>query len=460
MNDLDDNEPEFSKMEKDYVVDMSENLEPGSIITVLPIARDRDTLPENTMVRYYITNSLEDGKFRLNETTGELILVDELERKEKNFYEFNIRATSKNYHEMLQTQAKENELSILVLKLNVVKDKLFIEFDEQNYYVSVQLNEEQTKDAEHVQYKFENLETKTSSKSLVNNDLIKKSAIFYSKSHLIKRKLKRNVKFNIEMLQIIRSNEKIATKMPLSLVNRLNHSHVDEYLNSSEYFSRMNHLFSIDEVNGKIYANRDFMRKEGYQTGDRFVLTVSALSINMYSDETENTLTQLTVRLTDKDYSFIMPLKRVDVQEILFECLNPLKAKYIPRILEADGVKIAIQDLVPIKSLLTGETSHNLVLQVEAKQEHKTLDLDLFVNLWKNYSISNRFFNEFNGGLIDRRPVSNARMGQPFDLYDLSRPFYLSWLFWLLAIIGILLIVILIFFVFCIKITRKQHKKK
>ena len=82
--------------------------------------------------------------------------------------------------------------------------------------------------------------------------------------------------------------------------------------------------------------------------------------------------------------------------------------------------------------------------------------MDRFVNMWKNYSASNVFLNEFNS-FIEREPTKNARRIESFDTFD-SRPFYLNWLFWLLLIIGILLIIILIFFVCCIKLTRKQHK--
>jgi hypothetical protein len=182
----------------------------------------------------------------------------------------------------------------------------------------------------------------------------------------------------------------------------------------------------------------------------------------------------LSVRITEKDYSFIMPInERLKQEDIVFNYLNPLRTNYIPRVLETDGVKLSIQDLVISKiprhvnhqsdsfSYETNDreaTVHDLIFQVDNKVDHKQVNLDSFANIWKNYSVSNLFLSEFNN-LIEREPVKDARHMQDIDGFD-SRPFYLNWLFWLLCIIGILLIIILIFFICCLKLTRKQSKHK
>lgn len=432
-------------------MNVSENLDIGSLVTVLPLAFDRDSLPENNQIKYFIIEGKADGKFSLNETTGEIYLMDELERKERDIYDLVIQATSKD---QIGPNVHLDDKSTLRVQLIVVKDKLFIEFDEQEYYLSVQLedSDQNLNTTEKRMYKFEDLKNQQSSQLSMDMNAFRKSAIFYAKSHLIKRKIKRVVKFRIEMLQIIRNNEKILTKLPNHLVSHSNHSQIQQMLESN--FDPK--LFTIDQINGKVYINKEFAQKENYQIGDRFVLTLSAWSPSQYSDETENTITQLTIRLTDKDYSFIMPLKSHDLEDIMFHSLNPLRPKYIPRILQADGVKVAIQDLLAIKSSGSESTKYSLVIQVEAKQEQKTLDLELFLKIWKNYSPSRAFMNEFEHGFIDPRPLRTR--ADDTDIFSIYKPFYSSWLFWLLFFIGCLLVIILIFFVFCLRQNHKQQK--
>jgi hypothetical protein len=97
---------------------------------------------------------------------------------------------------------------------------------------------------------------------------------------------------------------------------------------------------------------------------------------------------------------------------------------------------------------------------VETKFDHKQVDLDLFINMWKNYSSSNTYLRELtNNGFIDRQPVEEARVMDPYDQFDYNKPFYTNWLFWLLAIIGLLLVLILVFFICCLKQTKKQQKE-
>lgn len=430
---------------------MSENLDIGSLVTILPMAFDRDSLPENSQVKYFIIGGQTDGKFSLNETTGEIYLMDELERKERDTYELSVQATSRD---RIDPDIEVEDKSILKIQLIVVKDKLFIEFDEQEYYLSVQLNESEqnSNTTEQRMYKFEDLRQQQSSQFSLDMNAFRKSAIFYAKSHLIKRKIKRVVNFKIEMLQVIRNDEKILTKLPNHLVAHSNHSQVHQMIEAN-FDSK---LFIIDEINGKVYINKALALKENYQIGDRFVLTLSAWSPSQYSDETENTITQLTIRLTDKDYSFIMPLKSHDLQDIMFKSLNPLKSKYIPRMLQADGVKVAIQDLLGTKSSTSDLTKYSLVIQVEARQEKKSLDLDLFLKIWQNFSPSKAFMNEFDHGFIDPRPLQDRI--DDTDIFSIYKPFYLSWLFWLLFLIGCLLILILLFFIYCLRQNHKNQK--
>ena len=218
-----------------------------------------------------------------------------------------------------------------------------------------------------------------------------------------------------------------------------------------------------------MFANKKILLKS-YNIGDKFVMTISATcqtDLNINIDE-ENTLTHLSIRITEKDYSFIMPInKDLQKEDIVFNYLNPLRTNYIPRVLETDGVKLSIQDLIALKVSPPNDFSSeekepkkrfDLIFQVDNKMDHNQVNLDLFVNLWKNYSASNIFLNEFSD-LVEREPQDARRvLDQSLDGFD-SRPFYFNWLFWLLCIIGILLVIILIFFFCCIKLTRKQSKK-
>ena len=69
---------------------------PGSVVRVLPLARDRDTNAAHAKVKYLIESGNEAGKFRLDAATGELSLAQELERREAKMYELLIRATSRD----------------------------------------------------------------------------------------------------------------------------------------------------------------------------------------------------------------------------------------------------------------------------------------------------------------------------------------------------------------------------
>ena len=357
--------------------------------------------------------------------------------------------------------------------INVVHDKLIVEFDDQNYYVSLQLsldgeNKDTTGNLTSNMHKLYKLESDANGFSESNagaefdEAYIKHQqqfgSLFYARAHLKQRKLKRVIKFSIDMIQYIRLNEQSAVKLSPGLTKS-----IEQHENEP---SSAGYLFLIESSTGKVFVNRNTLAKSNYKIGDRFILTISAqaqtdLDINV---EDENTVSHLTIRLTDKDYSFLLPINNnYKLDYILFNYLNPLRANYIPRVLEADGVKLSIQDLVPSKLANTNvdlsySGGFNLVFQVETRNDHKQVNLDLFVNMWKNYSASNIFLKELNN-FVDRQPTQNARRVDLLDGID-SRPFYMSWLFWLLFIIGILLIIILVFFVFCLKLTRKQHKSR
>lgn len=88
--DLDDNEPEFGR----FVItrNVSDSLRVGETIDLdptvafIPTANDRDFLPENRNITYYIVSGNEEAKFSLNKFTGELKLVQELERTLRDVY--------------------------------------------------------------------------------------------------------------------------------------------------------------------------------------------------------------------------------------------------------------------------------------------------------------------------------------------------------------------------------------
>jgi len=122
------------------------------------------------------------------------------------------------------------------------------------------------------------------------------------------------------------------------------------------------------------------------------------------------------------------------------------------RIIEADGVRIAVQDLVEKKA----QSEYDLVLQLSSNIDHEQAELKSFIEFWKNFSASNAYLKNFN--FIDKQPVPNAVHINPEDMYE-STPFYYNWLFWLLSLISVLLIIILIIFVICIKLTKKDKKK-
>jgi len=231
ITDLDDNEPEFSNAHESFTRNISEILDIGSTVIFLPLDHDKDTLPENTAIRYKIISGNEEKKFDLNEKTGELTLIDELERTLSHTYTLRVRATSKqsSLDDLVrEDKQNSNQKSHLNVVLNIVKDKLFIEFEEKDYYVSVQQQLPQQQivtepearplmsqiNLKQFQLKNLNEDPLMNSQPTENVNKLDSAAIFFSRSHLKQRKLKRKIRFSIDMLQLIRYDENIAIKMP------------------------------------------------------------------------------------------------------------------------------------------------------------------------------------------------------------------------------------------------------
>lgn len=446
VRDLDDNEPVFSQSDLYIVKNVSEYLQVHSTVTVIPMAHDPDTLPENCQVRYMIISGNEEGKFSLNATTGELMLEDELEISQRNVYELKIAATSRSGFNPSETVPAER--SQLTLRLNILNDRRTIEFEQQDYSVSFKLepSHEITRPlVESMQNIGSQVDDVLDAKSLdlindLNLNVINNASLFYCKSHLIKRKMKRTVGYQIEMIKFIKYNEQAIVRLPKWYASSFDGRNGLSMTNAKW-------IFTIDELTGKVYGNRAALKQIGFKVGDRFILTIEAVSKNFYNDETENAITQLNVRLTEKDYTFMLPMKHVKVEKIVFEYLNPLKPGYLPRLLEADGIKVAVQDLVNSQS----KASHYLFVQIETLNGRQSLNLDTL----RNYTITNKYLNDFLEQIIEREPLSERRKLEPDYGINFSGPFYTHWLFWLLFIIGLLLITILAFIVLCFKSNKK-----
>lgn len=205
-----------------------------------------------------------------------------------------------------------------------------------------------------------------------------------------------------------------------------------------------------------------------YNYGDTFIVTIVATAYEPNShialSELENTVTRLFVRITERDYSMIMPVTN-NLQTILFQNLNPLKELYVPRLLEADGMVVTIQDLVlstnqsgvsPTETFL-----YNIIIQVENNRNHKPANLDSFANVWQNFSMSPVFLNSFNQ--VREREVGR-RNQRDEDLAFLKeqreKPFYLNLMFWLLMTTSILILVIALFCLNCYCLNKMIKKNE
>jgi protocadherin-16/23 len=500
INDLDDNEPEFE--ENVRFENISEILDVGSTILYVK-AHDRDSLTKNTMIRYLILSGNEEKMFDLNEKTGELKLIDELERSLQNVYELKLRATSKPGLSAndFSTETELKSKSHLKMVLNIVKDKLFIKFERDFYYISVQYPSRSAMDASSSpnlkQFSLKNLNDdlntpiiSNQTTSIENLKKLQSSACFFSRAHLQQRKLKRKIRFSIDMLQLVRYNENIPIKLPNELVNSFS-SNIKQIgrtiLNNANRLSSLlenrTSLFDIDSLSGKVYINRDLISKSDYQIGDKFILSLTATAYAANSTSVlnayESTVTHLTVRLTERDYSIIMRIRN-SLNFILVNYLNPLKENYIPLLLAADGMKLSIQDLAPSKlvdptiisipnniSEESGEKLNlfDLTYQMETSSDHTQINLDSFINKVKSLSTANIFVKDFDQ-LTDRQPVQDEPLlSDVVDknsnlLYDSSRPFYANWFFWVCAIVGLMIFMIVSFFVNCAYLAKHQKENR
>jgi hypothetical protein len=451
INDLDDNEPEFVNNVQPFEYNVSHNLPIGSKVAVLPIAVDRDSEPANTKIRYYILSGNEENKFKLDEVTGDLVLNDEIEIQIKSTYELLVKATSRSQFvfgnvDLNNSTVLGQDKSVIRVVVNFLPKEMTIEFDQPKYFVSVQTHPDSMNTSSiFKEFNFDRSNSRSLKMDESYLNRLQKSSIFYSRAHLKQRKLKRTLEFNVEMLQILRANQKSAQKLSIDLIKS-----VDSHQTESERETDEKHLFFINKNNGKVYLNR--LRLTDFQVGDKFILSISAISRSKLDSSIEdNTITELHLRLTQQDFNFILSIKG-NLDKMIFNYLNPLHNEYIARIIEADGVRIAVQDLVEKKA----QSEYDLVLQLSSNIDHEQAELKSFIEFWKNFSASNAYLKNFN--FIDKQPVPNAVHINPEDMYE-STPFYYNWLFWLLSLISVLLIIILIIFVICIKLTKKDKKK-
>ena len=465
--DLDDNEPEFS--ESIMKRNISDNSLVGASFGFIPLAHDRDTFLENTRIRYTIKAGNLENKFSVNEHTGELILMDELEKTLTAEYELTISATSRN-QTIPPVNETTNPLGFVKIRLSVVSDELFIQFQEPSYYVSVAKFLNSQSGGVLRQFKLNELKNIEPNQKVALGEAylrqLQTAAIFFSRAHIIQYKPKRHVRFSIDMVQLTRNNERNSRKLPLDWTNstddtgRRPHSLLSNAVDLKLDPERTN-LFDIDAYTGKVFINREVLDDLDYSFGDLFILSIVATAYAPHSDSVlnplENTMTRLYVRITQKDYSLIMPIKD-NLGSILLNNLNPLKEMYMPRLLVTDGVKITIQDLVmanqtELSGLSIGETNNfDIIMQVETNFDHRPIGLDKFVNMWQNFSASTIYFKDFDrvGALSDS--LQNNETAQ--------KPFYFSWIFWF-ALISVLFAAILIAFcVNCFLMNKAMAKNK
>ena len=206
-----------------------------------------------------------------------------------------------------------------------------------------------------------------------------------------------------------------------------------------------------------------------YGHGDVFVLTVVAtayeLNSNTVLSEMENTVTRLFVRITELDYSLVLPVTNT-LETILQDNLNPLKEKYVPRMLEADNLRITIQDLVLADGKSVNESDnalYNVIIQVETGRNHQPYNLDGFADVWKNFSISPVYFDTMNR--VSERQFN--KRGQPdeglaFLVEPNSDTFNSNMMFWFLILAVLLVSIVIMFYVncYCLKRTIKKQTKK
>ncbi len=302
---------------------------------------------------------------------------------------------------------------------------------------------------------------------------LRAGSIFFSRAHLTQRKIKRNIRFSIALVQVARKNDINIGRLPADSVNTTNidpnipRNLMQNAVNLELDPERVN-LFDIDAYSGKIYINRDYLEDMEYNYGDVFILTVVATAYEANSwtnlNEMENTNTHVYVRITERDYSLIVPVTN-SLEKLLSENFNPLKEKYIPRLFETDGIKITIQDLVLAKNISvesSESTLYNVILQAETSQEKRPANLDKFVSSWQNFSMSPVYFDDFEGvreRQLNRRGEVEKDLAFHLRGTD-EKPLYLSWMFWLLAFTSLVILVIAVFCLncYCLNLLMKKNK--
>ena len=355
---------------------MSETADLDSTVLILPIPKDLDTWEENRQIRYHLVQGNDDDMFRLNETSGELVLLRELDARHQKQYELAIRASSRRGWLASQYLLTATDPSVIRVTLPVVTDKLLIQFVDHAYHVNISL--------------FGN-ETEVSS-------AYRDKAIFDSNVYLLNRKPKNTVRYKLDGVETIKSNSFIKIKNKLA-----------------------GKFVRVDKLDGRVYLNRSELISEGFAVGDSFRLSILA---NMYAKTTsssdrkqqqqqqqqqqlqrddedededddriiENSVTRLTIKLTDHYSSFIMQLSGMSMREIRLSFLNPMDRKYIGRTFSSMGVKPIVQDIVR-PAVVVGETReevYNLLMQMNSRDEQfdrRTFDLDGFMSMLKNNSM-------------------------------------------------------------------------
>lgn len=285
--DLDDNEPEFGRFVITRNVSDSlrvgENIDLDPTVAFIPTANDRDFLPENRNITYFIVSGNEEAKFSLNRFTGELKLVQELERTLRDVYHLSKLIitvlifikhifNSKTYFLEIRATSQKNlsldlvsPTSVLKVVINVVAGDLFIEFADSNYYISTPKSLSMKADFQHLrQYQFSEIRNiadpsnrlPTSRKDY--RERLETGSIFFSRAHLIQRKAKRSVRFSIELVQLARKGSNNLQRLPMDTVNSsttLDDEQAHELMLNAvdlKLDSERVNLFDIDSYTGKV----------------------------------------------------------------------------------------------------------------------------------------------------------------------------------------------------------------
>jgi DNA-directed RNA polymerase subunit E'/Rpb7 len=280
-------------------------------------------------------------------------------------------------------------------------------------------------------------------------------SVFYSKAYLINRRLHNEVRFRIDGVEVKKPNSLVAVR---SLV--------------------ASRVLRIDATDGRVFVNRTELAAQGFTIDDRirvrvqanlYALTGAPLSDNESDNDQyviDNTMTRLEVHLTNYNASVLMILNNMDMKQIQTSYLNPSDGKYISRSFGAVGYRPVVQDVIEpsFAAASLRVQPYHLLVQFsnlsDSSDNVNTFDSAKFLAALKQSSLKvSSSLDDRNVEFKAARSVVRAEGSDFYDLFDLSRPFYMSWLFWVLAFIGFLLFVIMVMFVFCIKLSVKQKSR-